>query len=151
MESIKTEDSKISSVEILSGDDKKQQVVRGSDILYSALQDSSRSHYLKLNDMLYKFDQGETGQQTLDLNEKSALFNDCKTQGLSNMQAATIATIVRQVKENLSTDAAAAATPAEPAPEDAKPKRGRPKKSAASKSTSTKSSSYQVADICNQF
>ena len=146
VDSIKSEDTKISTAEVLTGTDKKQEVVRGSETLYSALQDNSRCFYLKLNDMLYKFDQGEAGQQTLDLTEKNPVYDMCKTEGLSNIQSSTVATIMRQVKQNLVGDESAA-------PQEEKKKRGRPKKSAATPGLSSdpKEVSYSVDDICNKF
>ena len=40
VDSIKSEDNKISTAEVLTGTDNKQEVVRGSETLYTALQDN---------------------------------------------------------------------------------------------------------------
>jgi len=73
------------------------------------------------------------------------VYDMCKTEGLSNIQSSTVATIMRQVKQNLVGDESAA-------PLEEKKKRGRPKKNAApALSSDPKEVSYSVNDICNKF
>lgn len=63
--------------------------------LYEQLQDRSQPIYLNLNDMMYKFDSTREAASALAINEPSDWFNVCKKNGLSNMHASTIATILR--------------------------------------------------------
>ena len=72
------------------------------------------------------------------------MYDICKAEGLSGIQSSTVATIMRQVKQNLVGD--------EAAPKDEKKKRGRPKKSATpGLSTDPKELTYNVDDICTKF
>ena len=90
-----------------------------------------------MNDMLYRFGAEEVVEQKLDLIEKTDLFQQCKQEGLSNMQASTISTIMRQVQMNLPelTVEGTAAEQAQQAEEEEKPKkRGRKPKVASNAS-----------------
>ena len=61
----------ITSLQILRGKTGATKPVKESDSLYDQLQDRSTPIYLKLNEMMYKFDtQTERGSE-IDLSEKS--------------------------------------------------------------------------------
>ena len=55
---VKQEDSKISNLEFVSGkpSEGNSKALAQNDLLFNVLQDRTTPTYLKLNDMLYKFD-----------------------------------------------------------------------------------------------
>ena len=137
---VKTEDPQVKSVEVLSGG-ALTKPIEGQKYIYTALQDRTQPKFLKVNDMIYKFDSEKTGLHRLDLTEDSPWFATCKKQGLTNIQSSTIATILKQVERNLpSVDADSAS--AEEGTDSAK---------SGKKVVKAKTNVVSVDDICDAY
>ena len=92
----------MASVEVLENDGTTQEVAPTDKVMYEMLQDPTRQTFLKINSSLYKFDEAHIeGREKLDLVEKNSFFQMCQQAGLSNIQASTVSTILKQVQSNL--------------------------------------------------
>ena len=147
VEAVCNEDSKVKSLEILSGPDSAPKAVKKTLPLYKVLNDRDTPVYLRLNNMLYQFANARVGEDKVDLTEQSQWFNQCKQAGLANMHSTTIATILRQVENNIDFAEVEEAS----APE-AKPDAGKngTKKTAAKKAAVT-GPTVELGQVCDTF
>ena len=94
---VKQEDPEISNLEFVSGKPTsgKSKTLAQNDLLFNVLEDRQSPIYLKLNDMLYKFDSArDTDSAGIDLTETNQWYDECKTAGLANLHSSTISNII---------------------------------------------------------
>ena len=78
---VKQEDPEISNLELVSGKpaSDKSKTLAQNDLLFNVLEDRQAPIYLKLNDMLYKFDSSrETDSTGIDLTETNQWYDECR-------------------------------------------------------------------------
>ena len=93
---VKEEDPLINSVEVLSGANGESQLAETS-MLYEELSDRQTPVFLKVNDMMYRFDSSKAGVESVSLEEKSDWFQQCQSLGIPLNHGSTITTIIQQM------------------------------------------------------
>ena len=101
---VKEEDPEISNLEIVSGKPSSgsSKALAQNDMLFDVLEDRTAPIYLKLNDMLYKFDSARDANQAgIDLIETDHWYDECRNAGLANLHSSTISNILKNVEMNV--------------------------------------------------
>ena len=101
---VKQEDPDISNLEIVSGKPSsgESKALAQNDLLFNALEDRTAPIYLKMNDMLYKFDSSmDADQAAIVLDETDQWYDECKKAGLASIHSSTIANIIQNIEQNV--------------------------------------------------